>query len=111
MFSGIAPPCGRDRSMSQPGGFDAQTLLLGYSAGDLTAEEERALFEAAAHDQDLFDQLMEAEGVRHALSFPEERHRAAAVLQAWEQQSPQAGDVEPLSVRQPVHSLSVLSPW
>jgi hypothetical protein len=70
--------------MSQPGGFDAEALLLGYSAGELTAEEERALLEAAAHDQDLFDQVMEAEAVRHALSFPEERQRARAVLQAWE---------------------------
>ena len=37
--------------MSQPGGFDAEALLLGYCAGELTAEEERALLEAAAHDQ------------------------------------------------------------
>ena len=74
--------------MSQPGEFDTQALLLGYSAGELTAEEENALFEAAAHDQDLFDQLMEAETVRHALSFPEERRRADAVLRAWEQPGP-----------------------
>ena len=77
--------------MSQPGGFDAEALLLGYSAGELTADEERALFEAAARDQDLFDQLMEAEAVRHALSFPEERQRAAAVLRAWEQPGTHAG--------------------
>jgi hypothetical protein len=50
-------------------------LLLGYCAGELTAGEERALFQAAAHNQDLFDQLMEAEAVRHALGFPEERQR------------------------------------
>ena len=72
----------RDRTMEDHS-FDADALLLGYSSGDLTAAEERALFEAAAHDQDLFDQLMEAEAVRHALSFPEERRRANAVLQAW----------------------------
>src|SRR4051794_27676813 len=71
--------------MSQPGGFDAEALLLAYCAGELTADEERSLFEAASRDQQLFDQLMEAESVRHALSFPEERGRAAAVLQAWEQ--------------------------
>jgi len=35
-------------------------LLFGYCARELTAEEERALFEAAAMDQDLFDQLAEA---------------------------------------------------
>ena len=69
--------------MSQPGGFNAEALLLGYSVGELTADEERTLFEAAAHNQDLFDQLMEAESVRHALGFPEERQRAGAVLRAW----------------------------
>ncbi len=90
--------------MSQPGGFEA--LLLGYSAGELTADEENALFEAAAHDQDLFDQLMEAETVRHALSFPEERRRARAVLQAWEQPGPRAEDVEPLPIGQPALSAS-----
>ena len=66
--------------MSQPGGFDAEALLLGYSAGELTAEEERALFEAAARDQDLFDQLMEAETLRHALSVPEERRAGRRCL-------------------------------
>ena len=39
--------------MSQPGGFDAQAMLLGYTAGELTSDEERVLFEAAARDQDL----------------------------------------------------------
>ncbi len=73
--------------MRQPDGFDPATLLLGYCAGELTAAEERELFEAAATDQDLFDQLAEAERLRHGLDFPEERHRAQAVLQAWEQRA------------------------
>ena len=71
--------------------FDGQALLLAFTAGELSPEQELALFEAAAVDQDLFDQVMEAERVRHALSFPEERRRAAAVLQAWEQDSVPAG--------------------
>lgn len=71
--------------MSQPGKFDAEAMLLGYCTGELTAAEERMLMEAAARDQSLFDQVMEAEAVRHALSFPEERRRASAVLRAWEQ--------------------------
>jgi hypothetical protein len=87
--------------MNQPGGFDAQALLLGYSTGELTPEEVNALFEAAAHDQDLFDQLMEAETVRHALSFPEERRRAGAVLRAWEQPGSRDGNMGPVPVRQP----------
>src|SRR6185369_11835412 len=95
MLSDVAAQRRRTFPVNQPGGFDAEALLLGYSAGELTAPEERALFEAAAQDQDLFDQLMEAEAVRHALSFPEERHRAGAVLQAWEQQGPSAEAVEP----------------
>ncbi|HTS29053.1 MAG TPA: hypothetical protein VMH81_24445 [Bryobacteraceae bacterium] len=70
--------------MSEPR-FDGDALLLGYASGELTAEDERRLFEAAAHDQDLFDQLMEAEAVRHGLSFPDERQRAAAVLEAWDE--------------------------
>jgi len=63
---------------------DPELLLLSYSAGDLTAEEERALFEAAAHDQSLFNQIAEADRVRHALESPGERARALAVLNAWE---------------------------
>src|SRR5581483_8759507 len=37
-----------------------------------------------AADQDLFDRLAEAERLRHALSFPEERERALAILRAWD---------------------------
>src|ERR1700722_3860178 len=70
--------------MSQLGGFNADALLLGYSAGELTAEEQAALFQAAAVDQDLFDQLMDAEGIRNALTFSEQRQRAAEVVRAWE---------------------------
>jgi len=65
--------------------FDADALLLGHTSGELTAEQERTLLESAAEDQDLFDRLMEADGVRAALAVPEERRRAAAVLNAWEQ--------------------------
>jgi hypothetical protein len=64
--------------------FDPDALLLGYSAGELTAEERGALFQAAAANQELFDQLMDAEAMRHALSFPEQRKRAREVLNAWE---------------------------
>jgi len=89
--------------VSQPGGFDADALLLGYSTGELSAQEERTLFEAAAQDQTLFDQLMEAETVRHALRFPEERERASAVLEAWQP----AGDAEPPTVAEPAQSARV----
>jgi len=70
--------------MRPPESSDPEGLLLSYVAGELNATEERTLFEAAAADQDLFDRLAEAERIRHALSFPEERQRAREVLQAWE---------------------------
>ncbi len=97
--------------MSLPGGFDAEAMLLGYSVGELSAEEERALFEAAARDQDLFDQLMEAETIRHALSVPEERRRAAAVLRAWEEPGAHAGNVEPVPIRQATSLRPVPPRW
>ncbi len=75
--------------MTRPGDIDRDQLLLGYTAGELTADQERALLEAAAHDQELFDQVMEADSLRGALSHPEERSRAATVLRAWEQNPPE----------------------
>jgi hypothetical protein len=77
-------------------GFDPEALLLSYCAGELTPGEERALFEAAAADQDLFNQLTEAERLRHGLSFPEERERAGAVLTAWRQHGAPGKDTEAL---------------
>lgn len=78
--------------MNPSGGFDPDAALLAYSAGELSAEEREALFQAAAVDQDLFDQLMDAEAMRCALTFPEERRRAGEVLNAW--QVERTGDEE-----------------
>ena len=74
--------------MTPPGHFDTDELLLAHTSGELSAEQRRTLFEAAAADQDLFDRLMEADALRAALAVPEERRRAAAVLDAWEQHAP-----------------------
>lgn len=82
--------------MKQPEGHDPESLLLGYTTGDLTPAEERALFEAAATDQDLFDQLADADRLRHALSFPEERQRATAMLQS---ESPAPANVPRAALR------------
>jgi hypothetical protein len=92
--------------MTGPGHFDADALLLGHTAGELTAEQEQALFESAAADQDLFDQLMEADALRAALAVPEQRRRAAAVLSAWEQQQAAEADVEsaPHAALTPLHA-------
>ena len=56
-----------------------------YSSGRLSAEEERELFEAASANQELFNELMEAEALRSAFSTPAERERAIAILQTWEE--------------------------
>ena len=78
--------------MIRPDDFDADALLLGHTSGELTAEQEQTLCEAAAADQELFDQLMEADALRAALAVPKQRHRAAAVLGAWERhQTAEAG--------------------
>ncbi len=73
--------------MSLPHDFDPDALLLGHTAGELPAEQKKSLYQAAAADQDLFDQLMESDAIRDALATPDERRRMAAVLNAWEQQS------------------------
>jgi hypothetical protein len=74
--------------MSHPEESDRDALLLGHAAGELSATEERALLEAAAGDQDLFDQLMDADAIRSALADPRERSRASAVLRAWGENAP-----------------------
>jgi hypothetical protein len=80
--------------MTGPGHFDPDALLLGYTTRELTTDQERALFEAAAADQELFDQLMEADALRSALAAPGERRRAAAVLGARDWQQPAAPEAE-----------------
>jgi hypothetical protein len=47
---------------------DIQKLLGGYATGTLTPEEQRALFEAALTDQELFDALAREEALRDVLS-------------------------------------------
>ncbi|HUE01442.1 MAG TPA: hypothetical protein VMR62_17855 [Bryobacteraceae bacterium] len=80
--------------MNRPDNFDADALLLGHTTGEWTAEQEKAICEAAAADQDLFDQLVEADTLRATLAQPEQRHRAAAVLSAWEQHQAAQAEVE-----------------
>lgn len=81
--------------MSRPDQFDKDALLLGHTAGELTPQQQQTLLEAAAADQDLFDQLMDADGLREALAIPEQRLRAAAVLNAWELHQPAEVHSEP----------------
>lgn len=74
--------------MNRPPDSDLDAMLLAYTTGEITQPEERALFEAAAQDQDLFDRLLDVESARQAIRNPEERRRALAVLDAWGHSAP-----------------------
>jgi hypothetical protein len=91
--------------MSRPQDLDSDALLLGHATGELSAVQESALLEAAADDQDLFDQLMDADAMRSALADPQVRGRVSAVLRAWEEHAPQV-QTEPEPERAPVAALT-----
>jgi hypothetical protein len=59
---------------------DARKLLGGYATGTLTAEEQRALFEAALEDQELFDWLVREQALRDLLGDPAARAQLLAAV-------------------------------
>ncbi len=59
-----------------------EQILGGYATDTLTAEEKRQLFEAALHDQPLFDTLADEEGLKVLLADPDSRQRILTSLQA-----------------------------
>lgn len=59
-------------------------LLSGYATDTLTDEEKRQLFEAALHDQTLFDTLADEEALKAMLADPETRQRILDSLRATE---------------------------
>lgn len=61
-----------------------EQILGGYATATLTEEEKRQLFEAALHDQTLFDALANEEALKALLADPEVRQRIVASLQATE---------------------------
>ena len=84
-----------------PDGFDRGGPLARIQrAANSRAEEERALFEAAARDQDLFDQLMEAETIRHALEHSRRAPAGRRGLAGMGRAGCSAGNVEPVPIRQ-----------
>ncbi|HLY19719.1 MAG TPA: hypothetical protein VKR61_20975 [Bryobacteraceae bacterium] len=59
---------------------DIQKLLGGYATHTLTAEERRALFEAALDDQELFDALAKEQALREVLQDPPARQQVIEAL-------------------------------
>jgi hypothetical protein len=59
-----------------------EQILGGYATDTLTKEEKRQLFEAALHDQTLFDALADEEALKALLADPNARQRILDSLQA-----------------------------
>jgi hypothetical protein len=60
---------------------EARKLPGGYATGSLTEAERAALFEAALHDQDLFDELSGEQVLKEVLDEPGARQRLLAALE------------------------------
>jgi len=66
---------------------DPKRLLGGYATDSLTEEERRELLRAALDDQELFDAVLQEEGLRELLESPEARRDVLAALEtptAWD---------------------------
>ena len=59
-----------------------EQILGGYATNTLTDEEKRELFEAALHDQMLFDALADEEGLKALLTNPAARQQILASLES-----------------------------
>ena len=71
---------------------DLEKLLGGYATNTLTHEERQALFDAALHDQTLFNTLADEQALKELLENPQHRQQLLRALQQSQPQSqPQAG--------------------
>ena len=59
---------------------ELDTLLGGFAADTLTAEEQQRLYAAALNDQRLFDALADEQGLKELLADPEVRRRLLEAL-------------------------------
>jgi hypothetical protein len=60
---------------------EIKQLLGGYATGTLTPEEQKALFDAALRDQDLFEALAGEQALKEALDEPSVRRELIAALE------------------------------
>jgi hypothetical protein len=61
---------------------DIRKLLGGYATGTLSEAEQKALFEAALHDETLFEELAAEQGVKDLLDDPAHRAELLRALDA-----------------------------
>ena len=67
---------------------DLEKLLGGYATNTLTNEERQALFDAALHDQTLFNTLADEQALKELLDHPQHRQ---VLLRSLQQSQPQTG--------------------
>ena len=67
---------------------DLEKLLGGYATNTLTTEERQALFDAALHDQTLFNTLADEQALKEVLDHPQHRQQ---LLRSLQQSQPQTG--------------------
>jgi len=60
---------------------EIRKLVGGYATGTLSAEERRALLEAALLDQNLFDELARDQALKDLLEDPQARGRLLQALE------------------------------
>ena len=65
---------------------DLEKLLGGYATNTLTNEERQALFDAALHDQTLFNALADEQALKELLDHPQHRQQ---LLRSLQQSQPQ----------------------
>jgi hypothetical protein len=68
---------------------DVRKLLGGYATGNLTKAEQKALYEAALHDDELFTALADEQALRDLLADPAAKRKLLAVVTKKESPRPQ----------------------
>ena len=85
-----------------------EQILGGYATDTLSEDEKHQLFEAALHDQEVFDALADEESLKALLADSEARHRILASLRATENFHEASSSQKPVADR---FSWSSYLPW